>query len=95
MVNELKDLDIKLSGDTTRSSRSQTAQVSIRQRVSAGLRGTLSQTYGPTQTHRQQFEIGQREFKILQKQLDQFYAKTYAKLLKDLDKADAPWTPGR
>ena len=95
MINELKDLDIKLSGDTTRSSRSQTAQVSIRQRVSAGLRGTLSQTYGPTETHRQQFEIGQREFKILQKQLDQFYAKTYAALLKDLDKADAPWTPGR
>ena len=95
IVNELLDLQIKLTGDETRTSRSQTAQISIVSRIQAGLRGTLGQTYGPTQTHREQFEIGRAEFKEVSRELSRVLDKDYAALLKELDKAGAPWTPGR
>lgn len=94
LVNQLKDLQIELTGDDTRTSRSQTAQIPVLSRVQAGLYGTLSQTYGPTQTHRQQFEIGKQQFGKLEPKLNEAF-KQYEQLLKKLDELNAPWTPGR
>ncbi len=92
---KLLDLQEKLAGDRTRTERSQTAKVPILTRVQIALRGTLQQTYGPTQTHRQQFQIGQKQFKQVAAQLKKVLESEYQPLLETLDKAGAPWTPGR
>ena len=59
---QLKALDVRLSGDTLRDSKSQAIKRSIIERVQTALGGTLNQTYGPTQTHRKQYEIAQSQF---------------------------------
>ncbi|NNF42686.1 MAG: glycosyl hydrolase, partial [Phycisphaerales bacterium] len=59
---ELLDIQEQLTGDRTRSRRSQTAPLSVMQRVQTALSGTLRQTHGPTETHRRQYEIGREQF---------------------------------
>ncbi len=91
----LKDLQQVMTGDPLRAEHSQLAKVSIMQRVQTALSGTLQQTYGPTQTHRQQFAIGQKQFRKAAANLNRILTKEYEPLLKALDQAGAPWTPGR
>jgi photosystem II stability/assembly factor-like uncharacterized protein len=91
---ELLDVQIELTGDRLKAERSQTSQVPILNRVQTALSGTLRQTYGPTKTHREQYRIAQRQFKQTSSELEKVF-KQYAALLKALDKAGAPWTPGR
>jgi hypothetical protein len=92
---KLLDLQEQLSGDRTRSRRSQAARPSIVSRVQSALSGTLGQTYGPTQTHQRQFEIGRKQFGTVAEQLQELLDSAYQPLLKKLDEANAPWTPGR
>ncbi len=92
---QLLDIQEQLTGDRTRASRSQTARLSIMNRVQIALSGTLRQTHGPTKTHRQQYEIGREQFKHAAQELTSLIDGAYQRLLDDLDQADAPWTPGR
>ena len=92
---KLLDLQVAFTGDRLKAQRSQTIVVPIMSRVQNALRGTLQQTYGPTTTHRQQFQIGQRQFKQVSAELEKVLEKDYQALLDKLDKAGAPWTPGR
>ena len=92
---ELLDIRKRLSGDRTRSRRSQMAPLSISQRISRALFGTLRQTHGPTETHREQFEIGREQFVEALEELSDLLDGPYQDLLDDLDDAGAPWTSGR
>ena len=92
---KLRDVQVQLVGDQTRSRRSQTAPLSIMTRVQTALRGTLRQTYGPTKTHRRQYEIGHEQFKTVSKELHDLIETEFQQLIVELDKADAPWTSGR
>jgi photosystem II stability/assembly factor-like uncharacterized protein len=94
---ELQLLDIKdrLTGDQTLSRRAETAPVSISSRVRIALSGTLRQTHGPTQTHREQFEIGRDQFEEAHEELGDVLDGPFQELLDDLDEAGAPWTSGR
>ena len=94
---ELKLLDIQENfvGDRTRSRRSQPALVSIMSRVQTALSGTLRQTYGPTATHRRQYEIGREQFETASTDLNELLESDFQNLVKELEKAGAPWTSGR
>ena len=92
---QLLDIQERLSGDQTRSSRSQMAPISISQRISGVLFGTLRQTHGPTQTHREQFDIGREQFAVALSDLNAVLDGEYQPLLEALDAAGAPWTSGR
>ncbi len=92
---KLLDLQEKFVGDRLRAERSQTSEVSIMSRVRTALYGTSGQTYGPTQTHRQQYQIGQEQFQQVAAELQKVLENEYQPLLKVLDNAGAPWTPGR
>jgi len=92
---KLLDLQEHLTGDPIRAARSQTSRVSISSRVQTALGGTLQQTYGPTRTHRAQYGIALTEFKQLAAALAKVLKTAYQPLLRDLDKAGAPWTAGR
>jgi hypothetical protein len=45
--------------------------------------------------HRDNFEMAQREFAALSGDLEQILDRELPALMKRLDAADVPWTPGR
>jgi hypothetical protein len=92
---QLLDIQEQLTGDRTRSRRSQMAPLSIMSRVQTALSGTLRQTHGPTKTHRRQYEIGREQFDMTAKALRDLLDGAFQQLLDRLDEAGAPWTSGR
>lgn len=87
--------DRQLNGDSIKDERSQLGQVSIMSRLQTALFGTMGQTYGPTNTHREQFAIASDEFKKLQPELRQVLDQEMSKLMQTLDEAGVAWTSGR
>ena len=92
---QLLDIQEQLTGDRTRSRRSQMARLSIMNRVQSALSGTLRQTHGPTKTHRQQYEIGRGQYELASKDLTSLLDGAFQTLLGKLDEVGAPWTSGR
>ncbi|MCH5374995.1 MAG: glycosyl hydrolase, partial [Planctomycetes bacterium] len=95
LERRLLDLRDQLAGDETRNRRSQTAPPSVMRRAEIAYEGSLSSTYGPTQTHRQQYEIAAAEYKQMRKSLVSLLDTNLVQLKKKLDDAGVPWTPGR
>jgi len=94
---ELQLLDVKdrLTGDETKSKRRHPAPLSVMDRIQTVMRGTLSQTYGPTKTHRSDYGIALKDYTQLEKRLRQLIEQDFAGLKKKLDAAGVPWTSGR
>jgi photosystem II stability/assembly factor-like uncharacterized protein len=94
---ELKLLKIRdqLTGDTTRSERSEPAPPSIMRRAGIAYEGSLNSTVGPTETHRQSYAIAAEEYRELRGRLASLIEGDLAELEKKLDKARIPWTSGR
>ena len=92
---KLKDLQEKFNGNDVAEELRLEPAPSIRGRVMSALFGTFGQMYGPTKTHRRQLEIAAEEFEPVRAELIELLDKDYADLLKALDDAGAPWTPGR
>ncbi len=90
----LLDLQLELSGDDIKASLSHSAVPGIMDRVQSAYFGTLGQTYGPTQTHRQQFDIARNQYDELRPRLLQAIEQTDA-LGQKLDAAGVKWTSGR
>lgn len=91
----LKEIDVQLNGDPLKSEKSQLGKEPVLARMQRALRGTLGQTYGPTNTHRQQYEIAKEQFAELHDELQAAIEEDLAELKNEFDKADLPWTPGR
>ena len=64
-------------------------------RVQTALSGTLRQTYGPTTTHRRQYDIATEQFEVTNKDLKGLIEGDFQQLVDELEKAGAPWTSGR
>ncbi|MFK7961463.1 MAG: glycosyl hydrolase, partial [Phycisphaerales bacterium] len=92
---QLLDIQDRLTGDSTRTRRSQMAPLSISQRVGGAFSATLRQTHGPTETNRRQFEIGREQFAGVRGLLRDIEGGAFADLAARLDAAGAAWTPGR
>jgi len=92
---QLLDVKDKLTGDKTKSRRAQVAPLSIMQRVRNALSGTLNQTYGPTKTHRRDYNIAQQDWSELQPKLKSLLGTALPALKKKLNAAGVPWTRGR
>ena len=92
---KLKDAQETLTGDPTRTKRSQTAPISIMGRIRNALYGTFYNTYGPTKTQRRDFEIAKEQFQALRGNLNELIEDEFVALQKKLDQAGVPWTPGR
>ena len=92
---KLMDVRVALTGDNTRTERGHTAELSIMRRVQNAHSGTLSNTYGPTETHRRDYEIGREQYEDVAGDLKKLIEADFMKLKQKLDKAGVPWTPGR
>ena len=93
---ELKLLDVqeKLVGDRTKSNRDQPTKISTIRRIQTALSGTLNQTYGPTKTNREQYEIGKQQLKDITAELRTLISE-FEQLADELDELGLEWTPGR
>lgn len=91
----LKELEIELTGDDLKTSRSQVTTLSVMDRLQNALFGTLGQTYGPTNTHRRSFEIAKTQHGALVEKLQALRTGKLAELFERLESADIPWTAGR
>jgi regulator of replication initiation timing len=92
---ELLNLRDRLTGDTTRTDRRQTAPMPTLRRAKTAYDGSLNSTYGPTKTHRQAYAIAVGEYKELRGNLIALIDGDFARLKKKLDEAGVPWTTGR
>ena len=94
LENQLRDLRKALIGDRIRDRFAEPAIPSIQNQLgTAGSgRGT---TYGPTKTHRQQFEIASERFGEIHGNLQKQTGEEMDKLFDQLEKAGVPWTKGR
>jgi hypothetical protein len=92
---ELADLKEILEGDSVRNSFSEPIIPGVISRLRKIVNGHWRNTYGPTQTHRRNFEIAERSFTTLRNRLKELVERKLVRLEKDLETAKAPYTPGR
>lgn len=91
----LMDLEEKFSGDPTRTRRNEDAMPGLQSRLRSAMFGAMGSTFGPTGTHRRQFEIAGEEYMELSQELKQLLERDIPRALRKMDTLGAPWTPGR
>ncbi|MFQ5766847.1 MAG: glycosyl hydrolase, partial [Acidobacteriota bacterium] len=91
----LRDLQVELSGDSTRTSRHAPTPPSIVDRVQRIISGHWSSTSAPTRTHLRNYEIAAARFENLLTRFRILVESDLANLEDEMETAGAPWTPGR
>jgi len=91
---ELRMMDLQevLFGERTRSSRNEADMPGLTSRVSTAVRGSYATTYGPTGTHRQQYEIAANQFAELLPALRQLIEVDLVALEERLEALGVPYT---
>lgn len=92
---QLTDLRQEISGDPTKRRRSEPEMPGIMQRLNTVVGGAWSVSYGPTQTHREQYAIAADAFADLLPRMRSFTENDLPALQAELEAAGVPWTPGR
>ncbi len=91
---KLQDVGTLLVGRTIKSRHSEPDRPSIMSRINSAL-STSGSTHGPTQTHRHEYQVAREEFEALLGDVKELIEVDFAKLQRDLESADLPWTSGR
>ena len=94
LETQLRELREALSGDAIRSRFSEPSVPSIQRRLGGAGSGRGS-TYGPTKTHRREYEIAAERFGEIHGDLQNLTGEEMDKLFIQLEKAGVPWTKGR
>ncbi|UCC84914.1 MAG: glycosyl hydrolase, partial [Gemmatimonadota bacterium] len=94
---ELRLMDLRevLNGDPTKPRRNESAMPGLTSRVSTAMRGSYATTYGPTGTHRRNYEIAASQFAELLPALRQLIEVDLVALEDKLEAAGAPYTGDR
>jgi photosystem II stability/assembly factor-like uncharacterized protein len=92
---EVKDLQLKLSGDEVRGLAGDPGPVSAARRINVAQMGTAFSSYGPTPTHERSLDIAEQEFAGVRSALKRIFSTELPALRKSMDEAGVPWTPGR
>jgi len=93
--NRLNEFMIKMSGDPTIWKHNANQPPSIMGRINTIVGEQWRTTSYPTETQKQSYQIAEDEFDILHGKLKSIYFEDYKTLEARLEKAGAPWTPGR
>ncbi len=91
----LLDLQEALTGDPTLPRRNEPGMPGIVSRVQQVVRGSYSGTYGPTTTHRRNYDVAASEFGVIYDDLKQLIEVDLPALEDSLEAAGAPYTSGR
>lgn len=92
---KLANLRVIMNGDRTISRRSEPVTPGIRSRLGMVMWNTREITSAPTATHQKHMDIAAKQFGPLLKELKGIVATEIVALEEALDKAGAPYTPGR
>lgn len=91
----LQQFDLKINGDSNKGYYAVDQEPSINGRLNNVLFGASNSTHGPTQTHREQFEIAKNQLELVATEFKEFSSATITPYYKVLDAAGVPWTKGR
>ncbi|MEM6475434.1 MAG: glycosyl hydrolase [Pseudomonadota bacterium] len=92
--NEVYALDELLNGNQARNELAERTQPTVRSRLGRIMTGLFGSTYGPTQTHREQFGFAQAEYATIRDRLRTLTESTIPAFETELEAAGAPWVPG-
>ena len=92
---KLKELDLKINGDSTKRLYAVDSVPTAASRINNVLFGASNSSHGPTETHRQQFEIAEKQLTELAAELQLFFEEHLVPFRTVLDEAGVPWTKGR
>ncbi len=92
---ELADLDLRLTGDPIRQRLQEPTAPSPVERVQTVIEGHWGSRQGPTQTHRDSITIAAAEYAEISAELRRLIEVDIPALEDTLERAGAPWTPGR
>jgi photosystem II stability/assembly factor-like uncharacterized protein len=84
-----------LSGDAEMQKRNEPVASSINDRIAAIMEGERFSLAKPTESHVEDYNIAAAEFTEQLAKLHTMVEVDLAKLVKDMETAGAPWTPGR
>ena len=90
-VNALSEL---LNGNPARNALFERTLPTVRSRLNVVLTGLGGSTYGPTQTHREQFGHAEAEFDTIRTRMTTLTETTIPNFEAELLAAGAPWVPG-
>jgi hypothetical protein len=91
----LKSADRSLNGDSIKSDRFEEDVPSIGSRVNGALFGSMRNSYGMTDTQREQVEIAREEFEEVSKEVKNLLEVDVKVFEEQLGEAEIPWTTGR
>ena len=92
--DEVNALDAALNGDQARNEIAERTQPTVLSRLGTVAFGVSTSTYGPTQTHRDQFGYAQAEFTGIRDRLRALTESTIPAFETELEAAGAPWVAG-
>ena len=95
LTNRLEDINIAFGGDSTISRRQEPTPPSISSRLGLIYYGSRRSTSKPTQTQRDSLAIAVADFDKAMADLKKLIQEDLVQLEEQLEKAGAPWTPGR
>lgn len=93
--DKLNQVGILMQGDRTISRRNENTAASISARMSSVISAQFRSTSAPTQTQREQYAIVKEEIVPVLEVLKQIAEKDIPYLEEQLNRSNAPWTPGR
>lgn len=92
--SEANTLDAMMNGNQARSAIAERTQPTVRSRLGLVMMGVGASTYGPTQTHRDQFGYAKAEFTSLRDRLRTLTTSSLPAFERELEAAGAPWVAG-
>jgi hypothetical protein len=102
LLTQARNLELKLqtaarqlNGDNIKSNKFVEDIPSIGSRVGSVLYGSSRNTYGITQTQKDQVEISKSEFRSISKTIKKLINSDFKNFEKKLNEAGIPWTDGR
>lgn len=94
LQGNLTTLRTRLTGDRIRGGMSESTMPSISARVDQVIYGHWYTRQTPTDTHKRNIEIAEKNFEVFRTDL-RVYLDELSQFETDLEEAGAPWTPGR
>ncbi|MFC2085140.1 glycosyl hydrolase, partial [Bacteroidota bacterium] len=95
LEGNVKEITHELTGDPTISARNTVQKPSISRRINTAVYGLWRTTSSPTETQKENYRLVRKEIEPIIKKLETLINTDLKDLEEELDKAGAPWTPGR
>lgn len=95
IADRIQEFDLAINGDANKRYFAVLDEPTVSSRLNSVLFGASNSTHGPTNTHREQYEIAKSQLASIGDELTSFIDDVVIPFRKQLDEAQIPWTKGR